>query len=261
MKFGILSILLCLLVGCGGGGEGGSSSAANTDFAYSTDHPCISNNDTMPGLNMRVPKDNTHGCALVSNPVLDGAYSLKFTVNPGDCFHTDCATDRSRYEIHDDQFNSMNNQTVRYVTNIYIPTQNQLRPRGNNTLFLTQINLKNNNGYYHTLAYLEVDQANRLVARTHSGFTWTIANKRLLTANIFDRWINIVYEIKAGTTDGYIKIWADNTLLVHESRPTTQTVNDYFSLKLGIYNSFRSQALDPYATQIVYFDGINRSIN
>ncbi len=260
MKFGTLNLLLILfLAGCGGGGGSTTSATPSTDFAYSSNHPCISNEDTMPGLQLMVPKDNIHGCQIASNIVFDGLHSLKITVNPTDCYSLDCTSDRSRYEVHDNVYSSTNGQTVKYQTNLYIPSQHGFRPRGTNALFLTQINLKNSNGLYHTLAYLEVDQNSRLVLRTHQGFTWTILNQHLLTANIFDRWISVDYEIKSSTTDGYVKVWVDNTLLVQENIPTLQTTEDYVSLKVGIYNAFKSSATEPYATQTVYFDGIKRS--
>lgn len=259
MKFGTLNLLLVLfLVGCGGGGGSSTSTPFSTDFAYSTTHPCISNQDTMLDIQFMVPRDNVHGCEIASNIVLDGLHSLKITVNPTDCYSLDCSTDRSRYEIHDNPYNSLNKQTIRYKTNLYIPAQHGFRPSGTNAMFLTQINLKNNHGLYHTLAYLEVDATNSLVLRTHRGFTWTILNKHLLATNIFDRWISIDYETKLSTTDGYVKVWVDNVLLVQENIPTIQSVDDYISLQLGIYNAFKSRATSSYNTQTVYFDGIRR---
>ncbi len=261
MKFGMLNLLLIfLLSGCGGGGESPTTSATSINIEYSSDHPCISNQDTMPAINFLVPKINTHGCEIANNIVLDGLYSLKFTVNPTDCYGADCSSDRSRYEIFEDSRSPANEKTVKYRTNLYIPSQQGFRPRGTNALFLTQINLKNIQGFYHTLAYLEVDQNNRLVIRTHQGFTWNILNQHLLTANIFDRWISVDYEIKQSTSNGYIKVWADGTLLVHENIPTLKTTEDYVSLKIGIYNAFKSQATEPYVRQIVYYDAITQSL-
>ncbi len=255
MKFGLFNLLIVVVLGgCGGGG----SDSVLPPLATATNHACIMNNDTMADIDFIVPAANTHGCIVSNEQAKDGLYSLKFTVNANDCYDKDCSTDRSRYEIYDNVNTSTNGKTVQYRTHLYIPTQERFRPRGNNIMFVSQINVRNNEGFYHTLAYLEIDQTNSLMIRTHQGFTWNIKNKQFVTASIFDRWISVDYEIKSSTTQGYLRIWVDGTLFVDENIPTMSTTNDYINLKLGIYNAFKSQAIEAFSRQTLFYDGIKR---
>jgi hypothetical protein len=52
----------------------------------------------------------------------------------------------------------------------------------------------------------------------------------------------------------------DDLLKVNETKPTLPFPDVRHVLKIGICNAFKPQATEPFDTQVVYFDGIRRSI-
>ena len=216
------------------------------------------------------------GCLIVNSsdgqPVYDGNQSLRFEVRKGDCNSNagfnDCTNDRSRFEINETNLPaSTEGKIITYETRLYIPSQERIRPLGaagnpsSNPLSLTQINFINSAGDYGTIAFLEVDENNNLFIQTHVGLTFNVLNRYPVYTNPFDKWIKIKYIVKSTAgADGYIKVYVDDVLKVDETRQTLPNVNSDNMLKFGIYNSFISTATEPYLTQVVYFDGIKKTV-
>lgn len=212
-----------------------------------------------------------YGCLIVNKsnnyPVYDGLESVRFEVRNGDCSwndnFNDCSTDRSRYEIQEkDLLQECNNKVITYKTNVYIPTQKRFKPKGGNLMVLTQVNYNDLGGsIFGALTYLVMEDNNRLLIRTHKGFSWDWNQNYTITTSPYDKWYNIRYEIKVSDkNDGYIKVFVDDVLLFTEDRPTIPTNTGILSLKFGIYNSFKSNATEPYETQVIYIDGISKLV-
>ena len=60
--------------------------------------------------------------------------------------------------------------------------------------------------------------------------------------------------------DGYLKVFVNDKLKVLENRQTLPDSGSGHSLKLGIYNAYKSKAMEPYGKQVVYFDAISKSV-
>jgi hypothetical protein len=210
----------------------------------------------------------SYGCLIVnsadSQPVIDGNRSARFEVRPGDCSAStgwdDCPNDRSRHEINESNIASTQGQVISWETKVFVPTQPRLRPRGKNMLSLTQINYGDNNNY-GTVAYLEVGENNELMIRTHVGLSFQILNKYVVAQNPVNRWVKVRYEIKSSANpDGYLKVYVDDVLAVDEQRVTLPSLTAKNYLKIGIYNSYKSMASEAYDTQVVYFDGLTKTV-
>ena len=229
------------------------------------------NTDVLGGLAFQTShriNARDYGCLIVrkdgGHPVFDGAESARFEVRDGDCSATasfdDCTQDRSRHEINEITQAPTNGKTLVYTTHLFIPGQVRLKPRGRNTLFLTQINVVDGDDY-GTLAYLEIGDSGQLLIRTDKDFSFAIEQQYTVDANPAGKWIKIDWEIRSSTgPDGYLKVYVDDVLKVNESRPTLPSATAANRLKIGIYNVFRSRALEPYGNQVVYFDGIAKSV-
>ena len=114
---------------------------------------------------------------------------------------------------------------------------------------------------YGTLAYLEVADNGDLLVRSDTGFTFGIEKKYPVYSNPVGKWIKVGWEIRSSTgPDGYLKVYVDDVLKVNESRPTLPSATASNRLRVGIYNVFLSKALEPYGNQVVYFDGISKSV-
>jgi hypothetical protein len=209
----------------------------------------------------------SYGCLVVDttekHPVVAGRRAIRFETKPGDCSGNggfdDCANDRRRHEINEvSAQDATNGQTLVYEESIYIPTQTRFRPKGKNALFIGQVNVSDNTaGVFTTLRYLEIDDQNRLVVRTHDGFTFNVKQFYVLDANPFDHWIRIVTEVKWTTAaDGYFTVTVDGVEKVREVRPTLPTAAGRGNWRLGIYNAFLSQATEPYENQVIYYDRV-----
>ena len=271
--------LAVALAGCGGGGAAPAlpevvtpaASAPATAVLTGTSCATRTNTDALGGLALQTShrvNARDYGCLIVrkdaGHPVFDGAESARFEVRDGDCSATatydDCTQDRSRHEINETTVAPSNGTTLVYTTHLFIPEQARLKPRGRNTMFLTQINVVDGDDY-GTLAYLEVADNGELWVRTDKGFSFGIEQQYPVHANPVAKWIKITWEIKSSTgADGYLKVYVDDVLKVNESRPTLPSATASNRLKIGIYNVFRSRATEPYGTQVVYFDGISRSV-
>ena len=210
-----------------------------------------------------------HACTIVladkGHPVHSGSESARFEVRPGDCSASasfdDCINDRSRSEINETTVEPTHGKTLLYTTHLFIPAVKRLKPLGKNTLFLTQINFVDDFGLYGTLAYLEVGEDGGLLVRTDKGFTYDIHAKYPVLANPYDKWIKLAWEIRSSVgPDGFIKVYVNDVLKVHESRPTLPHLTATNRLKFGIYNVFMVRALKPYFTQVVYFDSVSKIV-
>ena len=210
----------------------------------------------------------SYGCLVVNaadaQPVVDGKRSVRFEVRPGDCSAgtgwDDCSNDRSRHEINESNIGPTQGQVIAWDTKVFIPAQPRLRPRGKNMMSLTQINFSDDKNY-GTIAYLEVGENNELIIRTHVGLSFQILNKYVVAQNPVDRWVKVRYEIKSSaSSDGYLKVYVDDALAVDEQRVTLPTLSSKNFLKIGIYNSYKSMASEAYDTQVVYFDGLAKTV-
>jgi hypothetical protein len=202
-----------------------------------------------------------HGCLVVdsteAHPVLTGRRSFRFQVSPGDCTTNDCTTDRSRHEIEESM--ARLGQVIRYELSVYIPGI-RVRPRGGSILVLSQFPIVDGS-YFGSLGAIMVDNGNRLIFRFHEGFTGGISAEPVLTADIFDRWIRIVVEVKYATDEsGYITVSVDDVEKYRTLRPTLPTHSAAGMFRIGIYNAFMSRAVEPYFDQVVYFDRVIRTV-
>jgi len=213
----------------------------------------------------------SYGCRIVSaadgHPVQDGSRSARFELHANECNSSqvspDCQTDRSRYEVFENnRGESTDGRIVTYEVWVYVPVQPRFRPRGFNLMFLDQMQYLPPDGEAGgVLAYLEVGSNGELMIRTHRGFTFDIQQQYTVVSNPVGTWSKIVWEIKSTPQpDGYLRVYANDRLIVDETKPTLPTPGWRHSLKIGIYNAFKSSAAEPYDTQVVYFDGIRKSI-
>jgi len=206
-----------------------------------------------------------YGCLVVSGddgfPVLAGKQSFRIEVRPGDCSASsgwdDCPNDRSRHEIQEVE-DTNNGEISIYEVNYYVPFQPKFKPRGDNLMFIGQLNTEDET-YHGTLVYLEVDNDQNLLLRTHKGFSWDIDKQVVVATDIFERWINIRYEVYASTdSGGYFRVYIDDKLVLSESRPTIPSQTGYVELRVGIYNGFISEAEEAFENQVIYVDQMEK---
>jgi len=283
-------ITALLLAACGGGGSDSSSSTSSSTTPASTislatpaGTTCINVSNAEVFGNMKFINTNTTGttsvtpwgCLIVNKsdnqPVLDGTQSARFELRPGDCgtssTFNDCATNRSRWELMEANYSATQGQIITLNTNIFIPTQSNLYTPQSLNASLTQINYIYTPGgalvSYGGLAQLQMNKSGALIIQTYSDFdgSFTRFNSYTVSNSPMNQWINIRYEIKSTTGgDGYIKAFVNGTLLVNETnRPTLPSPLASNILIFGIYDVFQvgGKATE---TQVVYFDGINRTV-
>ena len=296
MKSATVAIIAILLTACGGGGGDSSSSTSSSTAPASTislatpagttcgtvnnalRQPIATNTDVFGNLAFWVSSvigSKSWSCLIVNKsdgqPVFDGNQSVRFEVRPGDCTApnygstSDCVNDRSRSEINNADMNSgvhppsTQGQIITYEYRVYIPTQPLIRPAGSSVLMvLTQLR---NTHTSDALAYLCVDAAGGLYLQTHEGFSWLPLQKVTIDTKPQDKWIKMKYVVKStSASDGYVKIYVNDALVINETRATLPDADQTQMLKIGIYNSFLSAAAQPWQTQVVYFDGISTSV-
>ena len=240
--------------------------------------PIATNTDVFGNLAFWVSSvigSKSWSCLIVNKsdgqPVFDGNQSVRFEVRPGDCTApnygstSDCVNDRSRSEINNADMNSgvhppsTQGQIITYEYRVYIPTQPLIRPAGSSVLMvLTQLR---NTHTSDALAYLCVDATGGLYLQTHEGFSWTPLQKVTIDTKPQDKWIKMKYVVKStSASDGYVKIYVNDALVINETRATLPDADQTQMLKIGIYNSFLSAAAQPWQTQVVYFDGISTTV-
>ena len=289
-----------LLAACGGGGSDSSSSSSSSTTPASTislatpaGTACLSdlnNTDAFGNISFSVSGTafgtaKAWSCLVVnqanSQPVYSGTQSVRFETRLGDCFignggYDDCANDRQHNDLQAYSNNSSQGQIITYEYAIYIPSQPLIQPppaqgKGETPLtVLTQINwicASNNpcsslgsNGY-GALAYLKTDYTGALYLQTHKDFTWTPNQVVAIDTKPQDKWVKLKYVIKStASSDGYIQIYANDKLVINETRATLPNTSATQYLKVGIYNAYISYSTQAWQTQVVYFDGFNTSV-
>ena len=294
----IIGFTTIILVGCGGGGGSSSSSSSATPAVamnLSTPagttcgtvnnalrQPIATNTDVFGNLAFWVSSvigSKSWSCLIVNKsdgqPVFDGNQSVRFEIRPGDCTApnytsiSDCVNDRSRSEINtDDQNNShpqpTQGQIITYEYRVYIPTQPLIRPasiKGISQPLSTTLTQLRNTNTSDALVFLMIDETGGLFLQTHEGFSWTPLQKVTIDTKPQDKWIKMKYVVKStSASDGYVKIYVNDALVINETRATLPDAAQTQMLKIGIYNSFLSAAAQPWQTQVVYFDGISTTV-
>lgn len=291
-KIKILSLfsIVVMLSACGGGGDSSSSSSSSTpastiNLATPAGTACANdfgNTDAFGNITFSVSHPinaSSWGCLVVdkanNQPVYSGSQSVRFEVRPGDCnassTFNDCVNDRSRWEIYQNRGKSTSGEIITYEYAIYVPSQPLIQPAptgGRSPLtVLTQINWQCSSSNpcsslgssgYGALAFLKIDYTGALYLQTHQDFTWVPNQTVLVDSNSYNKWIKLRYVIKSTpASDGYIQIYANDKLLINETRATLPNSNASDTLKLGIYNSSLSAASQAWQTQVVYFDGFS----
>jgi len=291
IKFLLLLGSIAILSACGGGGGDSSSSSSSStpastiNLATPAGSACANdfgNTDAFGNITFSVSQPinaSSWGCLVVdkanNQPVYSGSQSVRFEVRPGDCnassTFNDCVNDRSRWEIYQNRGKSTSGEIITYEYAIYIPSQPLIQPSpasgpsSKPLTVLTQINWQCSSSNpcsslgssgYGALAFLKIDYTGALYLQTHQDFTWVQNQTVLVDSNSYNKWIKFRYVIKStAASDGYIQIYANDKLLINETRATLPNSNASDSLKLGIYNSSLSGASQPWQTQVVYFDG------
>ena len=299
--FSALLSLLIVACGGGGGSDSSSSSSSSAAPATTINlatpagttcgtvnnalrQPIVANSDVFGNLAFWVSSvigSKSWSCLIVNKsdgqPVFDGNQSVRFEVRPGDCTApdytaiSDCVNDRSRSEINTSDGNSgvhppsTQGQIITYDYRVYIPTQPLIRPASakgvSNTVLMVLTQLRNT----HTsdaLAFLCIDETGGLYLQTHEGFSWTPLQKVTIDTKPQDKWIKMKYVVKStSASDGYVKIYVNDALVINETRATLPDADQTQMLKIGIYNSFLSAAAQPWQTQVVYFDGISTTVS
>lgn len=262
--------LIAAVAACGGGGSTSPTPQPTpTPTPVPVDLSC--NGPGMANVveGMALTSVNTfgiqpHNCQLSGTtegaPVLPGKWAVKITLKPGECGGNagfdDCKNDRSRFELSEVVQASTNGQKLVREFRLYIPLQQRLRPMGTNIMFLSQLNFGDESAF-GTLAYLEVGSDGNLYVRTHKGLTWDVQAMYPAYQNPYGKWINVRYEVLSTTAaNGTLKVYVDNRLVVDEIRQTLPSASGVNYLRVGIYNAFLSQAMEPYAEQVVYYDQI-----
>lgn len=258
-----------LLAACGGGGSDSTPVAVPDPTPAPLDLSCTGPalGDVVEGL--RLVSVNTtgiqpHNCTLAGAaegaPVSTGKRAVKISLKPGDCGgnsgYDDCKNDRARFELSEDAQASTNGKKLIREFKFYLPKQERLRPKGENIMFLSQLNFGDSKTF-GTLAYLEVGADGDLYVRTQKGFTWEIQQIYPAYKDPYNKWISVRYEIDSTTADnGVLKVYMDDKLVVDQVRPTLPSAEGQNYLRVGIYNAFLSQATEPFVEQVVYFDQI-----
>jgi len=258
-------LVAALLAACGGGGGDSTPAPAPAPSNFSCFGPGMT--DIVDGL--RLISVNTtgiqpHNCRLAGvfegAPVPAGKWAVKISLKPGDCGansgYDDCKNDRARFELSEDPQASTHGQKLVREFKLYLPKQERLRPKGDNIMFLSQLNFGDSKSF-GTLAFLEVGADGDLYVRTQKGFTWEVQQIYPAYKNPYDKWIGVRYEIDSTTADtGSFKVYVDGKLIVDQVRPTLPSKEGLNYLRVGIYTAFLSQATEPYVEQVIYYDQI-----
>jgi Polysaccharide lyase len=289
-------ITALLLAACGGGGGDSSSSTSSSttrtpsvSLATPPGTPCLTSTkstDVFGSTNYTVFQTinaSTWGCLLVNKsdgqPVFDGNQSLRFEVRPGDCNANsgwdDCINDRSRWELqsYDLKGASTQGKIITYQYYVYVPYQPQILPptradvrdRTAQTL-LSQLNwysrTDTNAATSHSImAGLYVNDSGGFYVLTNKDFGYTPNQKILIDTDPYDKWIKMTYVVKSTTAaDGYIKIYANDKLVVDETRATLPNTDCTTVIRVGFYNSFLSVTSLAWQTQVAYYDGISTTV-
>jgi hypothetical protein len=292
VKSVVVVITALLLAACGGGGSDSSSSSSSTttrtpsvSLSTPAGSPCLTSTkstDVFGSTNYIVFQTinaSTWGCLIVNKsdgqPVFDGNQSLRFEVRPGDCNSNsgwdDCVNDRSRWELqsYDLKGASTQGKIITYQYYVYVPYQPQILPPTRTDVrdktastLLSQLNWYSRTSTDHSImAGLYVNESGGFYVLTNKDFGYTPNQKILIDTNPYDKWIKMTYVVKSTTAaDGYIKIYANDKLVVDETRATLPDTDSTTVIRVGFYNTFLSVTSLAWQTQVAYFDGISTTV-
>ena len=224
---------------------------------------CQTTSDTISGWSMRksLPANfKNYGYQAVTgvdgHPVRAGKKSVRFEVRAGDCSWSsgwnDCENDRERHELlTTDEWSS---GEIWYHWSIYLPQDypiifpvkvalGQFHQQGTQPAWMFQ---NSAGGYY-------VDNQ----TRGH-----TIKLTPILTdEEMRGQWNDILVHVKwTSDHDGFFRVYVNGeTEARHSWTGPTKKPNRRVYFKFGIYRSFMSRRAGDEATQVVYYDEVNRA--
>ena len=282
---------MILFAGCGGGSSASTSvieppvtnnNIVTTDLARQTVRGVSCDlfnsdiSDVAKFKPLEVSYRQSYHCLQVhksdGHPTKSGDYSYRFELRPEDCTwdtgHNDCLTDRSRTEI-EDRNNGINvyNKEIVWDFWMYIPEQPRFKPIGSGHLFVSQLLTNSTTGNYFGFVQILISSENKLVVRPLNEFSFTAVGNSHATVDInaidnpYNKWINIRYEIKTSMyDDGYSRVKINGNTILNNTGPNVLDKDLHVMLRLGLYNGSKSKAIEPYNTQVIYYDSITKSI-
>ena len=237
----------------------------DSDITSSLDFKLVNDINVQEYNNLIVNKSDNH-------PVFSGERALRFEIRKGECssnlFFDDCSNDRARTELY--EYNRVNIepgmiQSYEYsmllVSNEYFNPGNDSNPYSPLTV-VSQIYFDDQgiDGDQKGQFYLVVDHEQNLRIRTHTPFTYNIDKQELIMTDIFDKWITVKMELD--TNSNRFRLFLDDSIVfqdIYNFIPEVNIEPQYF-FKVGVYNSFMSDAKREYRTQVIYYDNLERFI-
>ena len=237
----------------------------DSDITSSLDFKLVNDINVQEYNNLIVNKSDNH-------PVFSGERALRFEIRKGECssnlFFDDCSNDRARTELY--EYNRVNIepgmiQSYEYsmflVSNEYFNPGNDINPYSPLTV-VSQIYFDDQgiDGDQKGQFYLVVDHEQNLRIRTHTPFTYNIDKQELIMTDIFDKWITVKMELD--TNSNRFRLFLDGSVVfqdIYNFIPEVNIEPQYF-FKVGVYNSFMSDAKREYRTQVIYYDNLERFI-
>ena len=237
----------------------------DSDITSSLDFKLVNDINVQEYNNLIVNKSDNH-------PVFSGERALRFEIRKGECssnlFFDDCSNDRARTELY--EYNRVNIepgmiQSYEYsmllVSNEYFNPGNDSNPYSPLTV-VSQIYFDDQgiDGDQKGQFYLVVDHEQNLRIRTHTPFTYNIDKQELIMTDIFDKWITVKMELD--TNSNRFRLFLDGSVVfqdIYNFIPEVNIEPQYF-FKVGVYNSFMSDAKREYRTQVIYYDNLERFI-
>jgi hypothetical protein len=237
----------------------------DSDITSSLDFKLVNDINVKEYNNLIVNKSDNH-------TVFSGERALRFEIREGECssnlFFDDCSNDRARTELY--EYNRVNIepgmiQSYEYsmflVSNEYFNPGNDSNPYSPLTV-VSQIYFDDQgiDGDQKGQFYLVVDHEQNLRIRTHTPFTYNIDKQELIMTDIFDKWITVKMELD--TNSNRFRLFLDGSVVfqdIYNFIPEVNIEPQYF-FKVGVYNSFMSDAKREYRTQVIYYDNLERFI-
>jgi Polysaccharide lyase len=240
--------------------RGASCESYNNDIANVAKFGLFQLNNRQVYHCLEVHKSDGH-------PTKSGDYAYRFELHPEDCTWSsdwnDCLNDRSRTEIEDDTDGiNIYNKEIVWDYWMYIPAQPKFRPAGSVNLFVSQLlTMSTNKLNYFGLTQMLISNENKLVVRPLKQFSFISEGDIPVVDNPYNQWINIRYEVKTSmNSDGYIRMMVNGNTVVNKTGQNVLDNNLRVMLRLGIYNGLKSNATEPYSTQVIYYDSVTKSI-
>ena len=145
---------------------------------------------------------------------------------------------------------------------MYIPEQSKFKPTGSAHLFVSQLlTMSTDNTNYFGLAQILISRDNKLAIRPLKQFSFISEGDIPVINNPYNQWINIRYEVKTSmNNDGYMRIKVNGNSVVNTTGQNVLDKSGRVMMRLGLYNGFKSTATEPYATQVIYYDSVTKSI-